>query len=517
MSAELLLREFARVADAPGAIVRMRRFVLDLAVTGRIVPQNPDDPPASISQAPPPARRGRTSSTFNLWDNSQSKYSPGLPPGWTHSTLGAVAECLDSMREPVNNTERATRIEGKSPEQLFPYFGATQQQGWIDEYLFDEELVLLGEDGAPFLDPYRPKAYLVTGKSWVNNHAHVLRSKAVSNPYLVLALNACDYQGRVMGATRSKLNQGQMLAIPVRVPPIAEQHRIVAKVNEMMELCDQLEAAQKEREVRRDRLRVASLHRLTSSDGDSVVSNADMRFFVDRSPRLISKPGHVEAVRQAILGLAVRGHLVPHDPQGWVQTTLGEVCSKITDGTHRTPTYVERGVPFVSIKDFSTGHLDFGYTRFISREEHIRLVQRCRPERGDILIGRIGTLGKPVVVDTDKEFSLFVSVGLLKPRREIVAPEYLRAFLDSPTASAAFDRIKVGGGTHTNKLNLADLKALALALPSLTEQLRIVAKVRELMVVCDNLEAALASTHAHRGRLLESLLHQALAGGTSAT
>jgi type I restriction enzyme S subunit len=116
------------------------------------------------------------------------------------------------------------------------------------------------------------------------------------------------------------------------------------------------------------------------------------------------------------------------------------------------------------------------------------------------------------VVDTDREFSLFVSVGLLKLRRDVVVPDYLRVFLDSPTASAAFDRIKVGGATHTNKLNLADLKTLAVPLPSLGEQQGIVAKVNELMDVCDQLEASLASTRDGKSRLLETLMLEAIEG-----
>ena len=99
---------------------------------------------------------------------------------WTYLFKGA-AECMDSFRKPVNATERASR-EGE-----IPYYGATGQVGWIDDYLTDEELVLLGEDGAPFLDPLKDKAYLITGKAWVNNHAHILRSYygSVGNQYLM--------------------------------------------------------------------------------------------------------------------------------------------------------------------------------------------------------------------------------------------------------------------------------------------------------------------------------------------
>jgi type I restriction enzyme S subunit len=101
--------------------------------------------------------------------------------------------------------------------------------------------VLLGEDGVPFDDPLRPKAYLVSGKSWVNNHAHVFRGILTCNRFLVHWLNVFDYTGRIAGATRSKLNQSKAVRIPLSLPPLAEQHRIVAKVDELMRLCDEME------------------------------------------------------------------------------------------------------------------------------------------------------------------------------------------------------------------------------------------------------------------------------------
>ncbi len=221
--------------------------------------------------------------------------------------------------------------------------------------------------------------------------------------------------------------------------------------------------------------------------------------------RIADAPDAIGRLRRFILDLAVRGKLVPQDPQdepasellkriaaekarieggratggrssngrgrayalefslpaGWVISTLGDVAVKITDGTHQTPTYVGSGVPFVSVKDFSAGQLNLSNTRFITPDEHRALYKRCDPKRGDILIGRIGTLGHAVLVDTDVEFSLFVSVGLIRFSHKNISPEFFRLLLDSPLVEGEFDRIKIGGGTHTNKLNLGDLHTVA--------------------------------------------------------
>lgn len=102
---------------------------------------------------------------------------------WSYVPLEKVANICDGLRKPVNSKERAKRIEGKLNESLFPYYGATGQVGYIDDYLTDGEYVLLGEDGAPFLNPFASKAYIISGKAWVNNHAHILQSKS-NNKFL---------------------------------------------------------------------------------------------------------------------------------------------------------------------------------------------------------------------------------------------------------------------------------------------------------------------------------------------
>ena len=153
---------------------------------------------------------------------------------WTFLTKG-FAECKDSYRKPINATERAERIGD------IPYYGATGQVGWIDDYLTNEELVLLGEDGAPFLDLLKDKAYIITGKAWVNNHAHILKSYFghIGNLYLLNYLNIFSFTGYVNGTTRLKLTQSSMDTIPVPLPPIDEQQRIVNRIESLFSKLDE--------------------------------------------------------------------------------------------------------------------------------------------------------------------------------------------------------------------------------------------------------------------------------------
>lgn len=142
---------------------------------------------------------------------------------WSECALYEVAEILDSQRSPVNATERAAR------KGDIPYYGASGQAGWIDSALFDEDLVLLGEDAIDFIDPKAQKAYDISGPSWVNNHAHVLRARkaVVVSRFLTLALNAVNYSNYVSMGTRSKLTQSNMRKIVLRIPRLEEQCRIV--------------------------------------------------------------------------------------------------------------------------------------------------------------------------------------------------------------------------------------------------------------------------------------------------
>lgn len=248
MTPEKFIEVFDTIAEAPGGIDRLRRFVLDLAVRGKLVPQDPKEESSSKLLRRISEEKTRLIKTQKIKNQkglcfavSKNEHPFDLPTGWFWTKLGSITVCLDFQRKPVSETERARRTEGKPRTELFPYYGATRQQGWIDDYIFDEELVLLGEDGVPFSDPLRPKAYFISGKSWVNNHAHVFRCILVSPSYLIYWLNTFDYSGRVVGTTRAKLNQARALDIPVMLPPLPEQHRIFTKVDELMGLIGRLE------------------------------------------------------------------------------------------------------------------------------------------------------------------------------------------------------------------------------------------------------------------------------------
>ncbi len=211
-------------------IKQAKSKILDLAIHGKLVPQDPTDEPASklLKRINPKAEI-----------TSDNGHYQKLPEGWAVCCLENVAKVLDNLRKPINSNERNSRIANKHENELFPYYGATGQVGFIDDYLVDGTFLLLGEDGAPFLDKYAIKSYPIKGKCWVNNHAHILDPQCDFD-YLMYYLNHVDYKDYVNGSTRLKLTQSDMRSIIILLPPLTEQKRISVKVKYLFRLLDSI-------------------------------------------------------------------------------------------------------------------------------------------------------------------------------------------------------------------------------------------------------------------------------------
>ena len=201
-------------------------------------------------------------------------------------------------------------------------------------------------------------------------------------------------------------------------------------------------------------------------------------------------------------------------PSSWQYARLGSLLIKLTDGAHSTPKYKERGIPFVSVKDISTGHLDLTDTKFISIEEHEELYKRCDPQKGDILLSKVGTTGIPVLVDTNVAFSLFVSVALLKFNHHDINPFYLIHLLSSPLVQKQCKENTKGVGNKNWVMR--DITSTLIVIPPYIEQLRIVEKIKELESLIDNykqVEEKLFELNSNiKKQLKKSILQYAIEG-----
>ena len=172
-------------------------------------------------------------------------------------------------------------------------------------------------------------------------------------------------------------------------------------------------------------------------------------------------------------------------PNSWSWCRLGNIIYHLTDGAHKTPKYIDTkdGIPFLSVKDISSGKIDLTNTKFISQETHEVLSKRCNPQKGDILLTKVGTTGIPVIVDTDIKFDLFVSVALLKFDDKLIDAKYFKYLLESPLVQDQVCENTKGVGNKNWVLR--DINNTLIVLPPLEEQKRIVAKIEKLMPLVD--------------------------------
>lgn len=252
----------------------LRKSILTLAVQGKLVPQDPNDEPASEfvrrlqvkrkdfyeaevirarREGIRPPRPPRNGFVPHVDEEGQD-----IPYTWCVTRVGDVSECLDYLRVPVNKGERL------AASGTVPYYGANGQVGWIDKHLFDEDLVLVVEDET-FIGRIKPFSYVVRGKTWVNNHAHVLRPLGgMTADFLNLVLCRYPFIPLTSGTTnRRKLTQPSLMDAEISLPPLAEQMRIVAKVDELMALVDQLEVQQAAARTTAEKLLEAAVAELT--------------------------------------------------------------------------------------------------------------------------------------------------------------------------------------------------------------------------------------------------------------
>ncbi len=397
-----------------------------------------------------------------------------LPEGWVETPLENIVEILDSMRIPVNNKERQKRIEGKDFNKLYPYYGATGEVGKIDDFIFDEELIALGEDGVPFFDGQKNKAYMLYGKTWVNNHAHVLKAiQGLShNKFLCYFLNQFDYHDYVNGGTRLKLTQANMRKIPVRFAPFSEQKIIAEKLDTLLAQADSTKA------------------------------------------RLEQIPQILKRFRQVVLAAIVNGKLSTNTEQ-WKVYSLKNLCVSISDGDHQAPPKSETGIPFLVISDVNKGKIDLeNVSRWVPESYYLALKEIRKPSLNDILYTVTGSFGIPVVVNTTKPFCFQRHIAIIKPNSNLINYRFLLFYLESPQIfKHASD---VATGTAQKTVSLSSLRNFELSVPSLKEQAVIVHRVEQLFAYADTIEKQVNNALTRVNNLTQSILAKAFRGELTA-
>lgn len=219
----------------------MKKSLLQYAIEGKLVPQRKEEGNAKDLLAKIRAEKAQLIKEKKI---KKSKPLPAItddekpfdiPDSWEWARFGDISINMDSERIPLSVTQR------RNLDKIYDYYGASGVIDKVDKYLFDRPLMLIGEDGANLLARTKPIAFIARGKYWVNNHAHVIDfPNGIDMKYMTFYMNAINLAAYVTGTAQPKMNQARMNGILIAIPPITEQHRIVAKLEELLPLCNQL-------------------------------------------------------------------------------------------------------------------------------------------------------------------------------------------------------------------------------------------------------------------------------------
>ncbi|WP_431634079.1 restriction endonuclease subunit S [Dyella sp. KULCS107] len=442
-----------------------------------------------------------------------------LPAGWVEAPLEDCVDILDAQRQPINSEERAQRVKGKGAEELFPYYGATGQVGMIDSFLFDEELVALGEDGVPFFEGDKHKAYMLRGKTWVNNHAHVLRGifEVLDNRILCYFLNQFDYRDYVNGGTRLKLTQANMRRIPLRIPPRAEQKRIAQKLDALLAQVDTLKARIDAIPALLKRFRqsilAAAIAGSLSEDWRNTHGDAsDGKKLHDLLRGLHEKAGGHSRGNASDPSDEAHDLSLDDMPPQWDVAVLRDICEPgwpITYGILKPGPELEHGVPYIRVADFPGNKLRLEGIKKTS-EEIDALFKRARLRAGDLLLSIRGSVGRLIKIPAELEgANITQDTARLSISPAVSTPYIYWALLAESTQRRMRAATR---GVAVRGINIGDVRALQIPLPSRDEQDEIVRRVEQLFAFADQLEAKVAIAKQRIDTLTQSILAKAFRG-----
>ena len=549
----MLLSNLNLLATAPGGAAKLRELILTLAVQGKLVPQDPADEPASVLLQKIRAEKdrliaeGKIKRDKPLAEIAEEEKPFELPAGWEWVRLGDITNYGTTTKverlQPDTWVLDMEDIE-KSSGRLLQRLRFAQRPALSDKNCFLAGDVLYGK-----LRPYLNKV-LVADEDGVcttevipfrcyGNYVPQYFRLVLSSPFFLEYVNARSY-----GMKMPRLGTEDARKSVIPLPPLAEQSRIVTRVEALMRLCDALEAKGQLEATQHAQLVSTLLGTLTASTTPEELAENWQRV-AQHFDLLLDRPEAIDALDQTLLQLAVRGLLVPQDPTdepasvllqkiraekdrliaagqikrdkplppitdeekpfelpvGWEWVRLQQAYD-VRDGTHDTPKYQSTGFPLVTSKNLYGGVLDLSDVKLISPADHEQISARSRVDRDDILFAMIGSIGNPVIVDIDTEFSV-KNVALFKYYAAALScPKYLLLVLQ---AEAAGMKERAAGGVQSF-ISLGQLRSSVVALPPLSEQSRIVNRVTALRRLCSDLRQRLAERQSVQARLAEALV-----------
>jgi type I restriction enzyme S subunit len=488
MDAETLLENFEVIAEAPDGIHHIRELILNLAVGGKLVSQEEAIEVHLRSEIEGPFQLPDswrweliTSITSDLGQEVPKSEFQYIDVGSINSKSGRISEGI-TLLNPEDAPSRARKLVKKG----------TVLYSTVRPYL--RNIAIVEKD-------FNPKAIASTAFAVLHPSDQILSS------YLFVCVRSSYFtqfvESKQKGVAYPAINAGDLKMAMIPLPPIAEQKRIIAKVDELMALCDQLEQQQKHRVNLRTATRKSAIDAISTATTPEEIRSAWKRIS-NNWDVIADTPESVESLRNLIDRLAIGGSLCKSDkseeavdvpnlgglfevPPSWRWTRIQDVSNFVNGFAFKSEDYNTNGVGIVRMSDLKFGQISVQDMKRVSVEYLVSLDQNFRVVPGDLVIGMSGSIGKPCFNLTNETFLLNQRVGKFVPFS--VDKSYLAIVLR--TLEATF--LELAAGSGIKNLSTKQIKDALLPLPPMAEQKRIVAKVGELLELCDQLEAELKS------------------------
>ncbi len=555
MNSELLLALYGRVADASDGIMRLRRFILDLAVQGKLVSQCPEDEPIlrHLKNA-----LGSSRKDLSAFHDAAPVDIEAIPSSWAWLPLGAIIGEMNAGWSPQceaqsrDSAEQWAVLKTTAVQQLV--FDATQNKRLPHrlkprpEHQAEVGDILVTRAGPKnrvgiscVVDVPCPR--LMISDKLIRFHP----LGNISSRYIALALNAgrtlreIEHAKSGMAVMQMNISQDKLRSVMVPVPPVVEQRRIVAKVDELMALCDQLEEARADRETRRNKLTAATLGRLSTPKPETFRNDA--RFALDNLQALTTRPDQIKQLRQTVLTLAVRGRLVSQEAVGETSVDLLRRIAidfeqRVQGGKLNKQKSIEplprRDLPFPLPPSWSWARFNqiAAIQSNLVDPKRYPMMPHIAPDNIEGWTGRLlpySTIAEAGVFSGKHHFSagslLYSKIrpnlakvtkvdfeGLcsadMYPIHALIDRDFLLYFMISE--DFVKQAVSEDNRVAMPKINQAALSNILVPVPPLSEQRRVAAMVTELLVLCEELQRVLSVGDAARVRVLEALLAESL-------
>ena len=427
-----------------------------------------------------------------------------VPEGWAWCRFTSVTVNRDSERKPISSANRT------NVAKIYDYYGASGKIDKIDKFIFNEKLLLIGEDGANLVTRSKPIAFFAEGQYWVNNHAHCIDSTdKLILEYLCLYINAISLEKYVTGSAQPKMTQDNMNSILIALPPYEEQKRLEFQVDHILKTVSTIENEKEDIvnyivSAKSKILDLAIRGKLVPQDPNDEPASVLLERIRAEKEELI-KVGKIKRDKKE--SIIFRGEdnsyyetigkntvcideEIPFDiPDRWTWCRLQSISSILTDGTHKTPEYSDSGYMFLSSKNVTSGKIDWENVMYIPEYLHEELYGRLAPAKDDILLAKNGTTGVAAIVDHEEVFDIYVSLALIRIINNMIFPEYILHTIGSSYIQNYFNSSLKGIGVPN--LHLEHIRKTLIPIPTYTEQKLIAGKIKHILFKIDDISNAL--------------------------